>query len=212
MAQFDNLVIEQEAIFNTDTAADGDLVWHDGLQVAAAFDAQNSRFAFGADANPGFPIDLSSLPAEFSIIKGGGNQFLVGEDTSNYVRITCDSVGDWTVTGTGTGPYGTFSDHLVFNGSTSHPLASVTTNTTLDEDDHTVLADPSTAPFTVTLPDASGAQTTGRIYNIKQVGGSANAVTLTGTGGDTIDGETSITMYDQMCLTVQSDGTNWRII
>ena len=66
-------------------------------------------------------------------------------------------------------------------------------------------------PFTVTLPTAVGYD--GKHYTIKKIDISTNAVTVTGSGSETIDAETTqIIVRKNVSLTIVSDGTNWKII
>jgi len=97
------------------------------------------------------------------------------------------------------------------NGSFSSPIKTVTAAYTLTSSDSTVLANASSAAFTVTLPDATTCS--GREYVIKKIDSSANAVTVGVTGTQTIDGASSRSLASQYkYITVQSDGSNWYII
>ncbi len=89
-------------------------------------------------------------------------------------------------------------------------LTNISKDTTLAGSTQVILCDASSASFTVTLPTASSAK--GRVYHIKKLDNSGNAVTVSG-GGTTIDGETTQVInvqYDSM-MTI-SDGTRWHII
>jgi hypothetical protein len=75
----------------------------------------------------------------------------------------------------------------------------------------TLLVTCSTADITITLPDAT--LNRGRLYNIKKVDQTAYSVLLVPDGSQTIDGELTgeiDTPNDN--LTIQSDGSNWRIL
>jgi hypothetical protein len=65
-----------------------------------------------------------------------------------------------------------------------------------------------TAAATITLPTASGI--TGKVYSVKNSG--LGSVTVTPTGGETIDGAPSVALAPLSTLSVVSDGTNWIII
>ena len=74
----------------------------------------------------------------------------------------------------------------------------------------TILADGTSAPVTVNLPEAS--TVTGYIYNIKAINAD-NAVTISTFGVEEIDSSsTDITLYLMEVITIQSDGSNWWII
>lgn len=65
--------------------------------------------------------------------------------------------------------------------------------------------------FTITLPTA--ASISGRIYTIKKIDSSGNAVTIGTTSSQTIDGSTTYALSSQYkYVTVVSNGTNWLII
>lgn len=77
--------------------------------------------------------------------------------------------------------------------------------------DYTILANAASNAITVNLPAAAGAN--GRIYNVKKIDSSANAVTLDASGTETIDGALTFVLQNQYdSVSVQSDGTNWYII
>ena len=97
---------------------------------------------------------------------------------------------------------GSFSAAVLNVEATSTPVLN------LDETHHIVLCNVSSAPMEVILPDASSCE--GRQYFIKRIGTLAS-VTIDTTGGDTIDGQSSIVLSS---LTTQqvgavSDGQNW---
>ena len=98
------------------------------------------------------------------------------------------------------------------NGSMALAIKTVNVNYTINAGDNTVLANTSSAPFTVTLPSPGGI--TGRIYTIKKIGtgGIDNALTIVPSGG-TIDGGTSYIIYnDYTYVSLQTDGANWYVI
>ena len=94
------------------------------------------------------------------------------------------------------------------------PEAAVVTKTaayTLTAQDEIVLADASTAAFTVTLPTAVGIN--GRQYVIKRINSGANNVTVGTTSSQTIDGATTNILNTQYkAIRVVSNGSNWFVI
>jgi hypothetical protein len=83
---------------------------------------------------------------------------------------------------------------------------------TPNKSDKTILADASSASFTVTLPGAAIVDA-GKTYTIKRTNAGANTIIVDGNGSETIDGIASIRLnqrYDYLQL--QSDGTNWLVI
>ena len=95
----------------------------------------------------------------------------------------------------------------------SLPLAVVTKTAdyTVTGNDYTVLCDATLGAIIITLPDA--ATLSGQYYNVKKIDATANAVTITPTAPDLIDGAaTAIITLQWTSLTFQSDGTDWYII
>ena len=91
---------------------------------------------------------------------------------------------------------------------------SVVTKTatyTATSDDDTILCDATSGAITVNLPTAVGIS--GKKYDIKKIDSTSNSVTIDPDGTETIDGETTIVIIGENDnYTIQSDGTNWRII
>lgn len=109
----------------------------------------------------------------------------------------------------------TTSGTVSFSGVTTlgHTIRSttttVTTTTTLGAH-HKVLANATTAGFTITLPTAAGLA--GREYVVQKIDTTANTVTIATTSGQTVNGFTpaaySLTRPWQS-MTFVSDGANW---
>lgn len=90
-------------------------------------------------------------------------------------------------------------------------IVTKTANYTATATDHTILCDATGGAFTITLPAA--ASHTGRIYAIKKIDASVNAVTIDGNASETIDGAlTQVIATQYTNLQIQSDGANWWII
>lgn len=90
-------------------------------------------------------------------------------------------------------------------------ITEVSADTELTNEHYTVLADATSAAVTLTLPTAESAL--GRIYHVKKIDASANAVTLDGNGSETIDGAANKSTTTQYAgFTVQSDGTEWWLL
>jgi hypothetical protein len=137
-----------------------------------------------------------------------------------YSLSNSTSTGNWAGYAfvAGTGPNGQViwgSSGLNMGGGTlnnyTQNLASKTSAYSITTTDYTILGNASTAAFSVTLPTSVGA--TGRVYVIKKVDSSANAVTVATTSSQTIDGQTTYVLSNQWGgVSVQSDGANWVII
>lgn len=86
------------------------------------------------------------------------------------------------------------------------PIQTKTSAYTLSTSDYTILGDATSAPFTLNLP---ASPESGRLYNIKKIDSTSNAVTISGNGKN-IEGSSSLAVSDQwvnVCL--QYDGTQW---
>lgn len=93
-------------------------------------------------------------------------------------------------------------------------VVAITTKTgtyTAANTDTVILCDASGGAFTVTLPAA--ADNTGKVFYLKKIDSSANAVTIDGNGAETIDDATTLVLsgqYDAAMLV--SDGAEWWIL
>jgi hypothetical protein len=101
---------------------------------------------------------------------------------------------------------------LIITGSVFKPIATVTTNYSVGVNDYDILADATSAAFAITLPASSGF--TNRELRIKKIDSAAHNVTITPTGGDTIDGAASKVISTQwVVVTLHTDGTGkWFIM
>jgi hypothetical protein len=98
---------------------------------------------------------------------------------------------------------------LQIGGSIALPLTTKTAAYTLTSNDYTVLGDATGAAFNLSLPTAVGI--TGRIYILKKIDSTANAVTVDPSGTETIDGAATVSLALQWSrITIQSDGANWQ--
>ncbi len=85
------------------------------------------------------------------------------------------------------------------------------TGYTLTISDYTVLANAVGGAITLNLPTAVGI--TGRIYVIKKIDATVNAITIDASSSQTIDGDLTRLIYNQYeAVTIQSDGSNWQVI
>lgn len=100
---------------------------------------------------------------------------------------------------------------LDVQGSLGHAVATISSNATADDTAVVYLVDASGGPVTLSLPPAASAER--RIYHVKKIDSSLNAVTIDGDGAETIDGQATqalISQYDALQLV--SDGTEWFIL
>jgi hypothetical protein len=113
-----------------------------------------------------------------------------------------------------------YSDNVGFSGSTiigassmvnNHNVRTTTGNPILDDGYRTLGVDASGGAKTITLPTAASAKF--RVYTIKKIDSSGNAVTVDAAGAETIDGAlTKVLAAQWEKVTVESTGTSWLII
>ncbi len=116
-----------------------------------------------------------------------------------------------------TSPYSSFdiknypTGEFIINNGLVVRTTTVSSNTTLGSGHYIVFVDASGGSRTITLPSASSLR--GRQYIIKKIDSSSNAVIISPQSGQTIDGQSSLSLTTQYeCVTIVSDGTNWQII
>ena len=100
------------------------------------------------------------------------------------------------------------STTIVVTGSTQLKVTTATTSATLDTTYYYVNADATSGAIVLTLPTAIGIS--GTVYIVKKTDSSANTVTITPFGAQTIDGvanEVISAQYDS--ISIISDGANW---
>jgi hypothetical protein len=98
-------------------------------------------------------------------------------------------------------------------GDQTESLALVTKTVayTATDSDTVILCDAAAGTFTVTLPTAVGRA--GKVFYIKKIDATVNAVTVAGDGAETIDGEnTQVISTQYNALKLISDGSEWHIL
>jgi hypothetical protein len=89
--------------------------------------------------------------------------------------------------------------------------ATKTSGYTIGSTDTVIFADATSGNVTITLPAASGVA--GYRFYVKRIDNSSNTCSVARTGGDTIDGLTSLTIDQQYTsIAVVSDGSAWYIL
>ena len=87
-------------------------------------------------------------------------------------------------------------------------ITTVTANLTVDQKHSSLLVDTSSGAVTITLPPS--AKYFGQLLAIKKINSSTNAVILSPSGAETIDGAASDSFTNQwQVVRLQSNGTNW---
>ncbi len=136
--------------------------------------------------------------------------------TANQVIVTDDGAAPATITLSAPQNLHTAADPT-FNDTTVNELTSKSHIVNLVEkattylalsSDYVILGDATAGAFDVDLPTA--ASSTGRIYVIKKIDASGNAVTVDPNGAETIDGAASKALSSQFdSVRIISDGTEW---
>ncbi len=146
-------------------------------------------FTFSADTNSGL--------------------YSVGNDTMTF---TTAGVARMTINAGRVGIGNTAPNSTVqISGSLALPIVTKTAAYTAAIGDCTILGNATTAAFTITLPAA--ATIAGRVYVLKKIDSSANAVTVDANASETIDGALTVVLSTQWSkVMIQSDGANWQKI
>ena len=137
--------------------------------------------------------------ANVAITGGGGGG--TGNVVSNVVTITVGDNISWT---------NSTSVVLSWINNSSGVVTWTNTVYSITNNNATILVNHPLSPFNVLLPSAS--TVVGQQYQIKKIDSSANAVTVSTTSSQTIDGNLTYslaTIYKS--VTLQSDGSNYYI-
>lgn len=127
-------------------------------------------------------------------------------DLNEYIDSLADGYMDYGAT-----TAHRFNTSVDINGGLQANLVTKTGAYTATASDYTIICNASGGAFTITLPAV--ASHTNRIYHIKKIDNSVNAVTIDGNGAETIDdGATAILTVQYESVSVQSDGSEWWII
>ena len=152
--------------------------------------------------NYGITLDGDDVGADLVLGEGQDAKIYYDGASTTDLIIDPDVVGSGGVT---------IGAHLDVQDSIGYAIETVATGTTLDDTHGTVLVDASGGAITITLPTAAvGVR---RLYDIKKIDSSANAVTVDGSGSETIDGATTqVINFQYDSISIKSDGTTWWII
>ena len=157
----------------------------DNFTPAGLDDASADNSAFQATADP-FPGDAESLPTSTE----GELQrirYVLQQILNNSDDV---AAGDWYK----------FPD---LKNKTEAYVVQIT--------DRILFGDATTGAFTFTLPTAVGLRD--KVYFIRKADVTANVITITGDGSETINGLTSVTLDSQQSFTqIVSNGVNWKIL
>jgi hypothetical protein len=150
-----------------------------------------------AAANATISITASQISDSIPNSKLANSTLTLG-NTTLTLGSTTSTVGNLTLS------------NLTFQGQTQAYIAR-TSAYSITLFDNVITANATAGAFSVTLPTAVGI--TGKVYTVKKIDSSANAVTVATTSAQTIDGSASeILSFQYDGITVQSNGANWFII
>ena len=143
----------------------------------------------GSNQNGTTPTTFT--PTDFVRVLGNGNVLInTTSDNSNKLQV---------------------NGSVWINGSISTNIVNASANYIPNINNQAIFMSSSTAPDTVFLPTASGIA--GRIYTIKKIDASTNAVVVKGNASELIDGSNVATLPNQYStIVIQSNGTQWYII
>ena len=136
--------------------------------------------------------------ANVAVSGGGGG---TGNEVSNVVTISSGDNISWT---------NSTSVVLSWINNSSNVVTWTNTVYSVTNNNATILVNHPLSPFGVLLPSAS--TVVGQQYQIKKIDSSANAVTVSTTSSQTIDGNLTYTLATiYKSVTLQSDGSNYYI-
>lgn len=132
---------------------------------------------------------------------GAAGDLYYRDGTGNFVRLGVSTTGKTLRVASGVPTW----DDATLATSTK------TSNYTITGTDVVIFADATSGNVTITLPTATS--NAGYRFYIKRIDGSANTCSVARSGGDTIDGQASISLLAQYTsITVISNGSAWYII
>jgi hypothetical protein len=140
-----------------------------------------------------FPITVTTTSAQ--MIDNFSTYIL----NANYGSVTLISTGTkWKI--------------IVDSSSNRPAITTKATSYTANVYDQTIICNTNSNPLTITLPNAT--VVAGKLYVIKKSSTSANALTIQGSSGQTIDGGANVVSVatTKPAFHLQSDGTNWILI
>jgi hypothetical protein len=190
-------------------------------RIMAAVETSTTGGAGGAVG-----VDVLSGAADNLIMVDAANAYTT---TQVYVRSgalrtmvlgyanTSGSVGAAAIIDEGTDTLILDATHGLRLGRAMHlPIRTVTATATLGDSDHTVLVDATAGAVTINLPNpttSSGVHRKRRVYVIKKIDASANAVTVDPAGTQQIDGVTTRQLTAQWAaMRVQEHDAAWYLI
>lgn len=139
--------------------------------------------------------------AMYDDASGANGDLYYRDATGNFVRLAAGSDGKTLRVASGIPAW----------GDATLATSTKTSSYTITGTDVVVFANATSGSVTITLPTA--ASFSGYRFYVKRTDGSGNSCSISRSGSDTIDGQTSISLDAQYTsLTLISDGSAWYII
>ena len=159
--------------------------------------------AFGTPPTPGSSTYKIVSARTCSIVinsasAGNGPYYLTGND--------------WFNSGATVPFYSVTATNIVPTWTTNVPF-QIGANYTATLQDEVILVDATAAPRTITLPTIANGRCMNKLFTIKKIDASANAVTIDADGAETIDGALTQSLPAQWnYITVRGNSTGWNIV
>ena len=151
--------------------------------------------------------------SSYSIYLGSNTKSLASGDT-NEIVIGYNAIGigsNTAIIGNNSIITTQLQGNVKIGGAINTPIIVISGEYTATAFDFTILCSAASAGFGIALPTAVGAN--GRIYVIKKIDSTVNAITVSGYGTQVIENEATMTLETQWATrTIQSDNANWFII
>jgi hypothetical protein len=165
----------------------------------------NSTAAYGGSGNFSTQSRYAEAPIE---------EWTAGNGTSGlrFNVVTGATNNGYRFLLNGTQVFGVIEQNsFALVNSLAVPVVSKTGAYTATYLDHTILCDATGGAFDIALPTA--ASSSGRVYVIKKIDSSGNAVTINPNGAELIEGAATYPVAAQWdSVTVQSNGTAWYVL
>lgn len=187
-------------------------VWQSAANVAATMDMRNAILRNSTAGSKGLTLSPPAAMAADSTITfpniPGAQSFLTMDSSGNIAAPITYSAG---ITTANIAANTILASNVLSGQQLPLLTTTVSTNGSISANNALVLCNTGGGPITRQLYDASA--NSGYTVRIKKTTSDFNQVTLTTTGGASIDGASTSTVATQNeVLTLASDGTNWQIL
>lgn len=187
-------------------------VWQSGVTIAATMDMRSAILRNSSAGSKGLTLSPpAALAADATITFPnipGAKSFMTIDAAGNIEAQAAYSAG---LTTSNIASNTILASNVLAGQQLPLLTLSVTTNGSVTSDNAIVLCN--TGGGSITRQLYSAAASSGYTIRIKKTSSDTNSVTVTTTGGQTIDGGSSVAIVTQNeVVTLSSDGTNWQLI